>query len=123
MRFWPTFAAIALLAQPAWGQGPIDPGTLQRDIAAGDALVDKWIECTRIATAKLAGSSREGAEVIAVAVFGACAGFQERLYQHFLRTKMTVKQADDYTEKIRGKLREQIVAQVVTLRTETPERR
>jgi hypothetical protein len=113
-------AAIILLAAPAWGQSRLDPAALERDIAAGDVLVEKWIACTQEATAKLAGSSQEGAEVVAVAVFGTCSGFQDRLYQHFLRTKMTVSQADIYTEKIRAKMREQIIAQVLTLRTKAP---
>jgi hypothetical protein len=119
-RAWQILAAIALLAQPAWGQGPLDPTVLQRDISAGNALVDQWIKCTQVATAKLAGSSQEGAEVVAVAVFGACSSFQERLYLHFLRTKMTVSQADDTTAKIRAKMREQIIAQVLTLRAKSP---
>jgi hypothetical protein len=108
-----------LLASPAWGQGSLDPAVLQRDIAAGNALVDRWIECTQVATAKLASSSQEAAEVVAVAVFGTCSGFQERLYQHFLRTKMTVTQSDGYIAKIRAKMREQIIAQVLTLRAKS----
>jgi hypothetical protein len=113
-------AAITLLTQPAWSESPLDPARLQRDIAAGNALVDQWIECTRAATAKLAVSSQEAAEVVAVAVFGTCSGFQEQLYQHFLRTKMSINLADDYTQKIRAKMREQIVAQVLTLRAKSP---
>jgi hypothetical protein len=119
-RVWQILAAIILLAQPAWGQGSLDPAALQRDIAGGNALVERWIECSQAAAAKLANSSQEGAEVVAVAVFGACSGFQERLYQHFLRTKMTVGMADDYAAKIRAKMREQIIAQVLTLRAKSP---
>ena len=119
-RAWQVLAAIALLAQPAWGQGPLDPAVLQRDVAAGNALVEQWIECTQIATAKLAVSSQEGAEVVAVAAFGTCSGFQERLYQHFLRTGMTITQADDYTAKIRAKIREHTIAQILTLRAKSP---
>jgi hypothetical protein len=87
---------------------------------AGDALIDQWIACTQQATTKLAGSSQEGAEVVAVAVLGTCAGFQERLYQHLLRTKMTVSQADINTAQIQAKMREQIIAQVLTLRAKSP---
>ena len=101
-------------------KGHLDSAALQRDIAAGTALIDQWIECTQAATAKLAGSSQEGAEVVVVAVFGTCSGFQERLYQHFLRTKMTISMGDDYTSKIRAKMREQIIAQLVTLRAKSP---
>ena len=86
----------------------------------GNALMDQWIVCTRVATAKLAGSFQEGAEVVAVAVFGGCSGFQERFYQHLLRIKMTGSQSDDLTAKIRAKMREQIVAQVPTLRAKSP---
>jgi hypothetical protein len=116
LRAWQAFAAITLLAQPAWGQGSLDSATLQRDIAAGNVLVDRWIECTQTTTAKLANSSQEGAEMVAIAVFGTCSGFQEQFYQHLLRTKMTVSQSDDLTAKIRAKMRDQIIAQVVTLR-------
>jgi len=111
---------MTLLAQPAWGAGFMDPAEFQRDIAAGDALVDQWIKCTQLAAGKLAGSSQEGAEVVAVAVFGGCSGLQEQFYQHLLRIKMTVSQADDLTAKIRAKMREQIIAQVVTLRAKSP---
>jgi hypothetical protein len=93
---------------------------LQRDIVASKALVDQWIDCTLAAAAKLADSSQEGAEVVAVAVFGTCSSSQERLYQHLLRTKMTISQADVYTAKIRAKMREHIIAEVVTLRTKSP---
>jgi hypothetical protein len=72
-----------------------------------------------VAATKLAGSSQEGAEVVAIAVFGICSGFQERLYQHFLRTNMTVSSADDYTAKIRSKMREHIITQVVILRAQS----
>jgi hypothetical protein len=115
-RIWKVLAAITLLAQPAWGAGFMDPAEFQRDIAAGNALMDQWIKCTQVATGKLAGSSQEGAEVVTVAVFGGCSGFQEKFYLHLLRTKMTVGQADDLTAKIRAKMREQIIAQVLTLR-------
>jgi hypothetical protein len=55
-RVWKILAAIALLAQPAWSQGTtLDIAELQRDIAAGNALVEQWIGCTQGATAKLAG--------------------------------------------------------------------
>jgi hypothetical protein len=63
-RVWKMLAVMALLAQPAWGQGFMDPVEFQRDLAAGNALVDQWIRCTQGATAKLAGSSQEGAEVV-----------------------------------------------------------
>jgi hypothetical protein len=62
---------------------------LQRDIAAGTVFMDQWIKCTQVATGKLAGSSQEGAEVVALAAFG-------------------------------GKMREQIIAQVLTLRAKSP---
>jgi hypothetical protein len=117
---WKIPAAIALLAQPAWGQGSLDAAVLQRDIVASKALVDQWIDCTLAAAAKLADSSQEGAEVVAVAVFGTCSSSQERLYQHLLRTKMTISQADVYTAKILAKMREHIIAEVVTLRTKSP---
>jgi hypothetical protein len=78
------------------------------------------VEVSSPATAKPAGSSQEGAEVVAVAVFGGCSGFQERFYQHLLRIKMTVSQSEDLTAKIRAKMREQIVAQVLTLRAKSP---
>jgi hypothetical protein len=118
-RAWKILAAMTLLARPAFGQGALDTTLMQRDIAAGTALVDQWIECTQVAATKLAGSSQEGAEVVAIAVFGTCSGFQERLYQHFLRTNMTVNSADDYTAKIRSKMREHIITQVVTLRAKS----
>jgi hypothetical protein len=119
-RIWKVLAAITLLTQPAWGAGFMDPAVFEREIATGNALMDQWIVCTRVATAKLAGSSQEGAEVVAVAVFGGCSGFQERFYQHLLRIKMTVSQSDDLTAKIRAKMREQIIAQVLTLRAKSP---
>jgi hypothetical protein len=118
-RVWKVLAAITLLAHPAWGAGFMDPVEFQRDMAAGNALVDQWIKCTQVAAGKLAGSSQEGAEVVAVAVFGGCSGFQERFYQHLLRIKMTVSQADDLTAKIRAKMREQIITQVLTLRAKS----
>jgi hypothetical protein len=119
-RFGKILAAVILLAQPAWGAGIMDdPAAFERDIAAGNTLMDQWIKCTQAAAGKLAGSSQEGAEVVAVAVFGGCSGFQERFYQHLLRIKMTVSQADDLIAKIRAKMREQIIAQVLTLRAKS----
>jgi hypothetical protein len=118
-RAWQILAAIILLVQPAWGAGFMDPAAFERDIAAGNTLMDQWIKCTQVAAGKLAGSSQEGAEVVAVAVFGGCSGFQERFYQHLLRIKMTVSQADDLIAKIRAKMREQIIAQVLTLRAKS----
>jgi 3-oxoacyl-(acyl-carrier-protein) synthase len=111
-RVWQILATICLLSLPAWGAGFMDPATFERDVAAGNALMDQWIKWTQVAAAKLAGSSQEGAEVVAVAVFGGCSGFQERFYQHLLRIKMTVSQADDLIAKIRAKMHDQIIAQV-----------
>jgi len=121
-RVWKILVAITLLAPPAWGAGFMDPVEFQRDIAAGDALAEQWIRCSQGAAAKLASSSHAGAEVVAVAVFGVCSGSQARLYQHFLRTKMTVSQADLYIAKIRAKMHDHIIAQVLTERASSPPR-
>jgi hypothetical protein len=43
-RAWKILAAMTLLARPALGQGALDTTLMQRDIAAGTALVDQWIE-------------------------------------------------------------------------------
>ena len=119
-RVWKILVAITLLAPPAWGAGFMDPVEFERDLAAGNILAEQWIRCTQGAAAKLASSFQEGAEVVSVAVFGACSSSQERLYQHFLRIKMTVSQADLLAAKIRAKMHEQIIAQVLTLRAKSP---
>ena len=49
-RIWKVLAAITLLTQPAWGAGFMDPAVFEREIATGNALMDQWIVCTRVAT-------------------------------------------------------------------------
>jgi hypothetical protein len=117
-RYGKILAAVALVALPltAQGQGTFDQKAFQRDIDAGKVLIEQWIRCTQAATAKLASSSQESADVIAIAVFGVCSSSQEQLLQHFLRIKMTVPMADEYINKIKAKMREQIIAQAVTVR-------
>ena len=120
MRVWQIFAAVIFLSAPAAAQGPLDPAVLQRDIAQGNTLIERWIHCTQAAAAKLATGSQEGAEVVSVAVFGACSSFQNDLFLHMLRTHMKVEMADDYMAKYKAKIREQIIAQVLTLRAKSP---
>lgn len=111
------FASVftLLFATGAFGQD-IDVAKLQRDMKAGNILVDQWIGCSRDAAAQLAARTAETADIVAVAVLGACSDRQEKFLQHLLRTHMTVQQADDLIAKIRIKMREQIIAQVVALR-------
>lgn len=113
-------AAIILgFAFSASGQA-FDQKAFQKDVDAGKVLLEQWIHCTQAATDKLANSSQETADIIAVAAFGVCSSSQERLLQHFLRGGMTVSMADDYISKIRAKMRDQIIAQTVTLRAKAP---
>lgn len=122
-RYGKILAALALflaLAPAVNGQGSLDAKAIQRDADAGKMVLEQWIKCTQAATAKLAITSQERAEVIATAVFGVCSSAQEALLQHFLRTHMTVPMADEYISKIKDKIREHIVAQAVVLRAKSP---
>lgn len=108
-------ALVFLSGSFVFGQG-IDVEKLRRDTAAGNVLVDQWIACSKQAATQLAAKTNETADIVAIAVLGACSDRQERFLQHLLHTHMTVQQADDLIAKIRTKMREQVIAQVVALR-------
>lgn len=87
----------------------------ERDLDRQNVLIDKWTACVKSAAAKLATSS-EGAEVVAIGVLGACSPQQQDVFQNLLRAGLRVQMADDYMAKFRAKIREQVIAQVLTLR-------
>jgi hypothetical protein len=121
MRLFQIVTVLALFGlQPASGQQAFDSAKFNRDRAAGKALIEVWIRCTQSAATKLANGSKEGAEVVAVAVFGACSQNQQSFFQNLLQSKMSVPMAEDLIHQIRAKIREQVIAQVVTLRAGRP---